>query len=239
MQALTKTDQSTLAMCEDAIEGGVKAVGENLLKIREQKLYRATHDTFQEYCQGRWGFKRNYANKLILAAKTRGHLGTIVPTSDVPSKESHLREIAKASEEQQAQVLEAGQQLAAAEEREPVAADYAEGRKIVEGDRVVTDDPEYDAMINAEIARIVEKEEHIDRLEERERYVELDEQPNGSPAITGKLAQELFVYVGRTRPKLDALNAAMGGKNGHNYQTAREALTTLIDAVDGMRDGVA
>ena len=213
---LTTTEATTLAMCEDAIESGVKAVGENLLKIREGRLYRATHDTFEEYCQGRWGFRRDYANKMIRAGKVAKRLDTIVSKENVPSKESHLREIAKAPEEQQPEVLETGQQIAAAEEREPVASDYAEARKIVEGE-------------------IVEPDE----LEAEFEDVELDEQPNGSPAITGKLAQELFVYVGRTRPKLDALNAAMGGKNGHNYQTAREALTTLIDAVDGMRDGVA
>jgi hypothetical protein len=54
-------------------------VGAALLEIRDSKLYRKEYGTFEEYCNKRWGWQRNYANKLIRAAEVVENLGTIVP----------------------------------------------------------------------------------------------------------------------------------------------------------------
>jgi len=43
-------------------------VGLALLEIRDARLYRATHTTFDDYCRERWGMARSRAYQLIAAA---------------------------------------------------------------------------------------------------------------------------------------------------------------------------
>lgn len=79
-------------------------VGTALLIIREEKLYKDTFRTFEEYCQERWGFQRNYANRLIASAKVVENLvpiGTKKPTS-----ESQVRPLTHLKPEQQKQAWE-------------------------------------------------------------------------------------------------------------------------------------
>ena len=47
--------------------------------MQPRLCYRETHGTFEEYCKERWGFERNYANKLIRASEVKENLGTVVP----------------------------------------------------------------------------------------------------------------------------------------------------------------
>lgn len=44
-------------------------VGLALEDIRDSKTYRDTHETFEAYCQEKWGFKRGYAYQMIQAAE--------------------------------------------------------------------------------------------------------------------------------------------------------------------------
>lgn len=147
-RSLTKLEKTQLGACETAIEKGVKSVGENLLTIRDQRLYRASYGTFEEYCEQRWGFKKSYANRLITAGKTAARLGTIVTKDQVPTAEGHLREIAKAPEEKQAEVLQTGQKMAAESGRTPTAKDYADARKMVA--------EEYEYVLDDDTAEIVQ-----------------------------------------------------------------------------------
>ncbi len=64
---------AALAECERVIERGLKTfieVGHALARIREERLYRETHTTFEDYCRGRWEFDASRARQLISAAKT-------------------------------------------------------------------------------------------------------------------------------------------------------------------------
>ena len=74
--------------------------------IRDGRLYRADHATFEEYCRERWGFARgfarNYANKVIAAAEVVGNLGTTVPT--LPANERQARPLASLPAEAQPEV---------------------------------------------------------------------------------------------------------------------------------------
>ena len=75
---------STLSLpeLERVIERGQQTfieVGRALLEIRDRRLYRETHATFEAYCRERWGWGRSYANKTIRAAQTADALGTTVP----------------------------------------------------------------------------------------------------------------------------------------------------------------
>lgn len=103
--ALTSTEQYELHGHELVIERGRSSfieVAVALLAIRDGRLYRATHPTFEAYCQDRWDMKRNYANKLIVAAEVIGNLGTNVPR--LPANEAQARELAALPPEDQALV---------------------------------------------------------------------------------------------------------------------------------------
>lgn len=77
MTALTTSELSELTSCELTIEttqGAFVACGMALDKIREDKLYRSKYDTFEDYCQKRWGWSRQRGYQLIEAAKIVNNL---------------------------------------------------------------------------------------------------------------------------------------------------------------------
>lgn len=77
--ALSAAELTELASCELVIEHGLKvfhAVGLALLTIREKRLYRAQHATFEEYCQSKWGFTDNYALRLMRGAAVVENIAT-------------------------------------------------------------------------------------------------------------------------------------------------------------------
>lgn len=81
-QALSASEFARLADCESKIERGIAVfleVGNALLEIRDSRLYRQQFSTFEDYCKERWGFARNYANKVIAATEVVANLGTNVP----------------------------------------------------------------------------------------------------------------------------------------------------------------
>ena len=72
MSALTKLEATRLGTCETAIAQGLTVfveVGRALTEIRDGKLYRATHKTFEAYCKDRWEIGRSRAYDLIDQAK--------------------------------------------------------------------------------------------------------------------------------------------------------------------------
>lgn len=108
-----------------------------LLGIREDQLFLGKHKSFDEYCQVRWNFGSNYANKLIssmeaandvkevlvLVDKTVNKMGTVVPKS-----EAVAREIAKIETETERADLWV-KSVETAPQHEPTAAHVAKTRK--------------------------------------------------------------------------------------------------------------
>ncbi len=74
-----------------------------LKEIRDSRLYREQYATFEAYCKERWGFARNYANKLIQSAEVTGELNGYNCTQ-IPATESQARELARIPEERRAEV---------------------------------------------------------------------------------------------------------------------------------------
>lgn len=69
---LTSTEKGELARHEKTIAEGLrtfKAVGLALVAIRDGRLYRDTHSTFEAYLASRWGISRGRAYQLVDAAK--------------------------------------------------------------------------------------------------------------------------------------------------------------------------
>jgi hypothetical protein len=71
---------STLSLpeLERVIERGQQTfieVGRALLEIRDRRLYRETHATFEAYCRERWGWGRHRANQYINGARVAQAVG--------------------------------------------------------------------------------------------------------------------------------------------------------------------
>lgn len=85
-----------LADLERVIERGLAMfieVGDALAQIRDRKLYRDTHDTFEAYCEERWGLKRTRAYELMQAAGVARLVSEISDTKI--TRESHAKALAK------------------------------------------------------------------------------------------------------------------------------------------------
>lgn len=99
------------------VEGGFTQfiqVGDALLKIRDRRLYRVSHQTFEHYCRGRWGMSKVHASRLIDAADVVADLvpmGTKNPDGGVenadpaplPTSERVVRELKKAEPQERAE----------------------------------------------------------------------------------------------------------------------------------------
>lgn len=99
---LTGAERMALLDWEQKIENGLKTfheVGAALLEIKEEKLYRVTHETFEEYCRERWGFTRMYAHHLMVSSKTVASLN-VNHGIQLPANERQARELAKVPEEE-------------------------------------------------------------------------------------------------------------------------------------------
>lgn len=110
---LTRAEIESLHQCETIIERGLNTfyeVGKALMEIRDSRLYREQHGTFEEYCQQRWGLGRNYANKLIGAAGVIENLGTIVPR--LPENEQQVRPLTQLQPDEQQLVWQVVQETA-------------------------------------------------------------------------------------------------------------------------------
>jgi DNA adenine methylase len=104
---LLEEQETAIAAAVDAGKVAFVAIGKALAAIRDsgkpsQRIYRATHDTFEEYCRDRWGFSKRRANQFIDASGRYGALemGTIVPI--LPSTESQVRELSRCESDDQA-----------------------------------------------------------------------------------------------------------------------------------------
>lgn len=103
--ALTINEQNELREHEQTIEQGLKTfvdVGNALLAIREEQLYRVEYGTFDAYCQERWGFVSRQAERLILASRTVQNLRPI--GRKLPTSEYQARPLTQLEPEQQREV---------------------------------------------------------------------------------------------------------------------------------------
>jgi hypothetical protein len=141
---LTRSETELLISCEDRIALGEKTfvdVGLALSEIREKRLYRETHNTFEDYCRQRWGWARQRANQLISAASVVENLTTAVVK---PSTEWQTRPLAALPPEKQSAVWEKATAKAKEEGRQVVARDVQEAAD-EERPRVRTHDEENQA----------------------------------------------------------------------------------------------
>lgn len=92
---LAASEQTELIDCERIIGEGYTTflkVGLALAKVRDAKLYRGEHKTFEAYCEKRWNFSRTRAYELIASA---GITNALSAMADIPSpaNERQAREL--------------------------------------------------------------------------------------------------------------------------------------------------
>lgn len=73
---LSFDEQSDRMFLERKVERAFYEAGKALTQLRERKLYRSTHKTFEEYCRDRFGHSRQKSNYLIAAAGVYDNLTT-------------------------------------------------------------------------------------------------------------------------------------------------------------------
>ena len=118
IDAMTGEILPSLAECEETIARGVRGyveAGEALRTIRDARLYRETHGTFEDYCRERWGWNRNRADQLITSAAASLQLeGSGAPA---PANEAQARELVGLPAEDAAHIMrtaaETGQTITA------------------------------------------------------------------------------------------------------------------------------
>ena len=91
---------------------GAIHVGNALLEIRDTRLYRQTHATFEDYCGEKWQFTHGRARQLIAAAETIAILQSDTIVSLLPSTESQTRPLVSLPPEAQREVWAAAVETA-------------------------------------------------------------------------------------------------------------------------------
>lgn len=102
--ALAPIETARLHDLESTIAHGLKTfveVGSALARIREERLYRDGHATFEDYCREKWGMGRANAYELMAAAEVVGNLSG---TPDIPTSVSQARPLTKLEPEKQREV---------------------------------------------------------------------------------------------------------------------------------------
>ncbi|WP_414572330.1 hypothetical protein [Nostoc sp. CCY 9925] len=73
---LTSEEQSDRLLLERRVERAFFEAGKALAELRDRRLYRSTHKTFEEYCRDRFGYTRIAASYKIAAAAVMDNLLT-------------------------------------------------------------------------------------------------------------------------------------------------------------------
>lgn len=106
----------TLEECERVIERGLTTfveVGQALMEIRDGRLYREQgYGTFEDYCQKRWGWSRDYAYKTMRSAEVVQVLRADVDHGlQIPSTERQARELVPLLRQDETAVVEVWREL--------------------------------------------------------------------------------------------------------------------------------
>lgn len=120
--ALTTTERSRLRELEAAIERSLTGAARNIAEIRDARLYRESHPSFEAYCRDRWGIGRAHAYRLIGTAKAEEALS---PMGDIRLNERVARELPR----EPAQAREVWAEAVERHGEKPTAAQVADVRR--------------------------------------------------------------------------------------------------------------
>ncbi|ODG98033.1 hypothetical protein A4S05_01035 [Nostoc sp. KVJ20] len=113
---LTEEEQRDRLYLERRVERAFFEAGKALTELRDRRLYRSTHKTFEEYCRDRFAHSRQQSNYLIAAAGVYENLTTIGcqnvenenlttnGTQILPTSERQVRPMTKLEPQEQQEV---------------------------------------------------------------------------------------------------------------------------------------
>ncbi len=78
-EELTPDEERERLYLERKVERAFYEAGKALQSLRDRRLYRSTHKTFEEYCRDRFGFERRHPYRLIDAADVVDNLTQMCP----------------------------------------------------------------------------------------------------------------------------------------------------------------
>lgn len=102
---LTEQEQSDRLLLERKVERAFFEAGKALMELRDRRLYRSTHSTFEEYCKDRFSYNRSRSYQLIDAASVVDNLHKCPQFVDIlPTAEGQVRPLTKLEPQQQQEV---------------------------------------------------------------------------------------------------------------------------------------
>ena len=93
-EAITLQESGDLVRLEKTVAQGLQTfveVGEALAEIRDRRLYRIEHQSFDAYLETKWKISRSRASRLIQAAD----VVKLLPTGNKPTTERQARPLTK------------------------------------------------------------------------------------------------------------------------------------------------
>lgn len=105
LEELTEAEAAELHRLEFKVERAFYEAGAALREIRDKRLYRSTHRTFEEYCRDRFGMTPRPAYYLISAAGVVENLEMRTNGSQIlPTNERQVRPLTKLEPDEQREV---------------------------------------------------------------------------------------------------------------------------------------
>ncbi|MHC5763022.1 hypothetical protein [Nostoc sp.] len=100
---LTQEEQSDRLLLERKVERAFFEAGKALAELRDRRLYRSSHRTFEEYCRDRFGHSRRQSYLLMDAAVVFDNLVEICDQFDhkLPTAEGQVRPMTKLEPQEQ------------------------------------------------------------------------------------------------------------------------------------------
>ena len=126
MNDLTKPERIQLEELETVISNGIQTfaeVGNALLAIQKNTLYRAEYKTFELYCRGKWDIGRSRAYQLMAAA---GVMENVQHVGQLPSNARQAEPLSKLKPAEQPAAWQAATDKAQSEGRTVRARDVEE-----------------------------------------------------------------------------------------------------------------
>ncbi|MCC5653709.1 hypothetical protein LC609_28805 [Nostoc sp. XA013] len=102
---LTQEEQSDRLHLERKVERAFFEAGKALIELRDRRLYRSTHKTFDEYCLDRFSYNRSRSYQLVDAAVVVDNLQKCPQIVDIlPTAEGQVRPMTKLEPQEQQEV---------------------------------------------------------------------------------------------------------------------------------------
>lgn len=159
-EQLTVNESVELTTQEQIIQRGLGsfvAVGNALLVIRDAKLYRESHGTFEAYLSERWKMSIRHADRMMVATRTVDALSETGPTG--PVSERQVRPLTQLETPEQQR--EAWSAAVEATGGKPTAKDVEAAVEVVKGNIRPFPEP---ALTDEEKERVSEAEKDSENL---------------------------------------------------------------------------